>query len=102
MIRGGDGHAAFSVVGPGGHVLLPYEWKPSADFEEQEAPVTGHYTLCIDNSLSHFAEKLVSIYFNSFIKENWNQYIAEIEQHGLTVSNFTVSSTEPFIRYVLR
>lgn len=90
MIRGGNGRAAFSVTSPTGHVLLPYDWKPSAEFEEHEAAITGHYQLCIDNSLSHFAEKLVSIYFNSFKRDNWNDYIAEIEKHGLTVSNFTV------------
>ncbi|OQR72956.1 transmembrane emp24 domain-containing protein 1-like [Tropilaelaps mercedesae] len=89
VIRGGDGHAAFSVGAPTGHILLPYEWKPSAEFEEHEAAVTGHYQLCIDNSLSRFAEKLVSIYFNSFRRDNWNNYIAEIEKHGLAVSNFT-------------
>ncbi|XP_022667115.1 transmembrane emp24 domain-containing protein 7-like isoform X2 [Varroa jacobsoni] len=89
VIRGGNGRAAFSVTSPTGHVLLPYDWKPSAEFEEHEAAITGHYQLCIDNSLSHFAEKLVSIYFNSFKRDNWNDYIAEIEKHGLTVSNFT-------------
>lgn len=91
VIRGGDGHAAFSVTAPTGHVLLPYDWKPSAEFEENEAAITGHYQLCIDNSLSRFAEKLVSVYFNSFRRDNWNNYVAEIERHGLAVSNFTVS-----------
>lgn len=51
----------------------------------------GYYHLCIDNSLSRFASKLVSMYVNSFKRDKWEDYIKELEDTDVTVANFTVS-----------
>lgn len=41
VIRGGDGKAGFGVRNPQGTVLLPYEWKESAEYEEQLVNLPG-------------------------------------------------------------
>ncbi|XP_064459264.1 transmembrane emp24 domain-containing protein 5-like [Ornithodoros turicata] len=89
VLRGGDGQAGFAVRHPNGNHVLPYQWKPSAEYEETSAPHGGFYELCIDNSLSHFAAKVVSLYFNSFKRDKWEAYVQEIEALGVTVDNFT-------------
>ncbi|CAN7987353.1 hypothetical protein HPB47_024358 [Ixodes persulcatus] len=89
VLRGGDGQAGFAVRHPNGQHVLPYQWRPSAEYEETSATTTGFYQLCIDNSMSHFAAKLVSLYFNSFKRDKWESYVQEIEALGVTVNNFT-------------
>ncbi|GIY59953.1 transmembrane emp24 domain-containing protein 6 [Caerostris extrusa] len=89
VMRGGDGMAGFAVRHPSGQLVLPYYWKPSAEYEEQTADPGGYYHLCIDNSLSRFASKLVSMYVNSFKRDKWEDYIKELEETDVTVANFT-------------
>ncbi|XP_070390320.1 transmembrane emp24 domain-containing protein 6 isoform X2 [Dermacentor albipictus] len=88
VLRGGDGQAGFAVRHPNGNHVLPYQWRPSAEYEETTS-TGGYYELCIDNSMSHFAAKLVSLYFNSFKRDKWESYVQELESLGVTVANFT-------------
>lgn len=61
MLRGGDGKAGFAVRNPEGVLVHPYQWRPSADY--QDATVNGgYYSVCIDNQFSRFAAKLVNLY----------------------------------------
>lgn len=89
VLRGGDGQAGFAVRHPNGNHVLPYQWRPSAEYEEAASTTGGFYELCIDNSMSHFAAKLVSLYFNSFKRDKWESYVQELEALGVTVNNFT-------------
>uniref|UniRef100_A0A1W7RAL6 Transmembrane emp24 domain-containing protein 6 n=1 Tax=Hadrurus spadix TaxID=141984 RepID=A0A1W7RAL6_9SCOR len=89
VMRGGDGMAGFAVRNPHGIHVVPYQWKPNAEYEEQKVQASGYYQLCIDNSLSRFASKLVSLYLNSFKRNEWESYIKELEDLDITVTNFT-------------
>ena len=51
----------------------------------------GFYQLCIDNTLSRFASKLVSLYVAAFKRDEWEKYIEELTGQDITVSNFTNS-----------
>ncbi|XP_013780345.1 transmembrane emp24 domain-containing protein 6-like [Limulus polyphemus] len=89
VMRGGDGQAGFAVRHPNGMFVLPYQWRPHAEYEEASVPNGGYYQLCIDNSLSRFASKLVSLYVNSFKRDEWETYVKELESLDITVTNFT-------------
>lgn len=41
MIRGGDGKAGFGIRNPQGGILMPYEWKESAEYEESVVSMPG-------------------------------------------------------------
>lgn len=62
-------------------------------FDPMSPPVcaAGFYQLCIDNTLSRFASKLVSLYVAAFKRDEWEQYIEELNSHEVTVANFTNS-----------
>lgn len=47
--------------------------------------------MCIDNSVSRFASKLVSLYVASFKRDEWEKYIQELTDAEVTVANFTSS-----------
>ena len=51
----------------------------------------GYYSLCIDNTASRFASKLVSLYVASFKRDEWEKYIQELTDAEVTVGNFTNS-----------
>lgn len=41
VLRGGDGQAGFAVRHPNGNHVLPYQWRPSAEYEEASSPTGG-------------------------------------------------------------
>lgn len=90
-MRGGDSKAGFAIRNPNGAFVLPYQWSESAEHEEQSVQMAGYYQFCIDNSLSRFASKLVSLYVASFKRDEWESYISELSGHDVTVANFTTS-----------
>jgi len=47
--------------------------------------------MCIDNTVSRFASKLVSLYVASFKRDEWEKYIQELTDAEVTVGNFTNS-----------
>lgn len=51
----------------------------------------GPYAICLDNTMSRMASKLVYVFLVTYVEEEWSQYRKEIEDVELTVSNFTVS-----------
>ena len=61
MLRGGDGKAGFAVRNPEGTIVHPYQWRASADYQDQSQN-GGYYSVCIDNQFSRFAAKLVNLY----------------------------------------
>lgn len=90
-MRGGDSKAGFAIRNPSGAFALPYKWSESAEHEETTVQTGGYYQFCIDNSLSRFAPKLVSLYVASFKRDEWEKYIEELSGQDITVSNFTAS-----------
>ncbi|CAG2167036.1 unnamed protein product [Oppiella nova] len=59
--------------------------------EQIEGCQKSYYSLCIDNTVSRFASKLVSLYVASFKRDEWEKYIQELTDHEVTVGNFTNS-----------
>ncbi|XP_063236546.1 transmembrane emp24 domain-containing protein 5 [Bacillus rossius redtenbacheri] len=90
VLRGGDGMAGFAVKHPDGRILHPYQWRPSAEYQEQQS-VGGYYSVCVDNQFSRFAAKLVNIYITVIRYDKWDQYTKEVEELDLSVGNFTES-----------
>ncbi|KAI1297224.1 Transmembrane emp24 domain-containing protein 6 [Halotydeus destructor] len=91
VMRGGDGKAGFAIRSPDGNFALPYTWKENAELDESHVQQGGYYQMCIDNTLSRFASKLVSLYVASFKRDEWEKYIDELNGQDVTVSNFTTS-----------
>jgi hypothetical protein len=52
---------------------------------------TGYYQFCIDNSLSRFASKVVSLYVSSYKRDEWEKYVEELTESDGRMSNVTVS-----------
>jgi hypothetical protein len=91
VMRGGDNQAGFAIRNPHGQFVMPYVWKPHAEFDEASVQSPGYYSLCIDNTGSRFASKLVSLYVASFKRDEWEKYIQELTDAEVTVGNFTNS-----------
>jgi len=92
VIKGGDGQAGFAVKDPHGQFVLPYAWKSEATYDTQTA-IEGYYALCIDNQFSKFSAKLVSVYLNAYVVDDWSRFHDELEKLELSVGNFTQSIT---------
>ncbi|RWS08587.1 transmembrane emp24 domain-containing protein 6-like protein [Dinothrombium tinctorium] len=91
VMKGGDGMVGFSIRNPTGVLVLPHTWEASKDYEENSVAIPGYYELCIDNTFSRFAPKLVSFYMASYKREEWEKYIDELTSADVTVANFTSS-----------
>jgi len=91
VMRGGDNQAGFAVRNPMGQFVMPYQWKAHAEYDESSIQTPGYYAMCIDNTVSRFASKLVSLYVASFKRDEWEKYIQELTDAEVTVSNFTNS-----------
>jgi len=91
VMRGGDSQAGFAIRDPMGQFVMPYQWKAHAEYDEAAVQTPGYYSLCIDNTVSRFASKLVSLYVASFKRDEWEKYIQELTDHEVTVGNFTNS-----------
>lgn len=90
VLRGGDGMAGFAVRHPNGQLVLPYQWRASADYQDQQS-TGGYYQVCVDNQFSRFADKLVNIYMTVIRYDQWDLYAKELEELNLSVENFTMS-----------
>ena len=53
--------------------------------------ILGVYSFCIDNSLSRFNAKLVSLYCASYKRDEWEKLVNDVKDSDGTVSNMTVS-----------
>jgi len=91
VMRGGDNQAGFAIRNPSGHFVMPYVWKAHAEYDDAVVQTAGYYSLCIDNTASRFASKLVSLYVASFKRDEWEKYIQELTDAEVTVGNFTNS-----------
>jgi hypothetical protein len=91
VMRGGDNQAGFAVRNPLGQFVMPYQWKAHAEYDENSIQTPGYYAMCIDNTVSRFASKLVSLYVASFKRDEWEKYIQELTDAEVTVGNFTNS-----------
>ncbi|XP_049777238.1 transmembrane emp24 domain-containing protein 5 [Schistocerca cancellata] len=90
VLRGGDGMAGFAVRHPNGQIVHPYQWRPSAEYQEQTS-TGGYYSVCIDNQFSRFAAKLVNLYITVIRYDQWDKFTKEMEEMNLSVENFTMS-----------
>lgn len=90
VLRGGDGMAGFAVHHPSGEVVLPYQWRANADYQDQQS-TGGYYRVCVDNQFSRFADKLVNLYMTVIRYDQWDLYAKELEEMNLSVENFTAS-----------
>lgn len=90
VLRGGDGLAGFAVRHPSGQVVLPYELRPSAEYQDQHS-TGGYYHICVDNHYSRFADRLVNLYMTVIRYDQWDIYSKELEEMEIGVENFTTS-----------
>ncbi|XP_012285609.1 transmembrane emp24 domain-containing protein 6 [Orussus abietinus] len=88
VLRGGDGKAGFSVRNPMGEIVHPYQWRTSADYQDQSM-TGGYYGVCIDNQFSRFAAKLINLYLTVIRYDQWDKFRLELEELNLSVENFT-------------
>lgn len=90
VLRGGDGNAGFAVRNPEGTIVHPYQWRPSADYQDT-SKAGGYYSICVDNQFSKFSAKLVNLYITVIRYDQWNKFNQELEEMDLSVENFTNS-----------
>ncbi|WAR14771.1 TMED6-like protein, partial [Mya arenaria] len=89
VLRGGDQLMDFyirkpSLITPVQEARATERWIAVVDPEEE-----GPYAICLDNTQSRMASKLVYVYLVTYVEEEWSKYRQEIEDLSLTVSNFT-------------
>ncbi|KAL4221529.1 Golgi ribbon formation [Mactra antiquata] len=109
VLRGGDTSLDFYIKGISGRVLQearttprwitvidPDEYPEARPMSEQEIGGTylppiykGPYAICLDNTMSRMASKLVFVYLVTYVEEEWEKYRNELEDVSLTVSNFS-------------
>ncbi|XP_052820870.1 transmembrane emp24 domain-containing protein 6-like isoform X2 [Mya arenaria] len=101
IVAGGKIHVSFEVLEGGSiDVYMPNLFNPQGHHLDQStgesdgvlltmADVTGPYAICLDNTQSRMASKLVYVYLVTYVEEEWSKYRQEIEDLSLTVSNFT-------------
>ncbi|XP_045163995.2 transmembrane emp24 domain-containing protein 6-like isoform X4 [Mercenaria mercenaria] len=103
IVAGGKLHISFEVIYGGDMRLNIYlrnpvnrgvidavENKPDGVLMHH-AQITGPYAICLDNSMSRMASKLVYVFLVTYVEEEWSRYRQEIEDVELTVSNFSAS-----------
>ncbi|XP_012261676.1 transmembrane emp24 domain-containing protein 5 [Athalia rosae] len=90
VLRGGDGMAGFAVRNPSGQIVYPYQWRMSADYQDQSV-TGGYYSVCIDNQFSRFASKLVNLYLTVIRYDQWDKFTMELAELNLSVQNFTTT-----------
>ncbi|XP_060552554.1 transmembrane emp24 domain-containing protein 5-like isoform X1 [Ruditapes philippinarum] len=111
VLRGGDQYLDFTIKGVSGQVLQEARTRPrwitelDTNLYAEGRPMTeqeidgvwqppvyrGPYAICLDNTMSRMASKLVYVFLVTYVEEEWSKYRQEIEEVELTVSNFTVS-----------
>ncbi|KAH3780095.1 transmembrane emp24 domain-containing protein 5-like isoform X3 [Dreissena polymorpha] len=101
IVKGGKLHVSFEVLKGGDQLLDYYIRKPSLITPVQEARTRprwiaevdieeeGAYAICLDNTASRMASKLVYVYLVTYVEEEWSKYRQEIEDLQLTVTNFS-------------
>ncbi|XP_060552555.1 transmembrane emp24 domain-containing protein 6-like isoform X2 [Ruditapes philippinarum] len=94
VLRGGDGNAALFLLKEEGtefDILQKTDHIARGGFQYGPFEQTGPYAICLDNTMSRMASKLVYVFLVTYVEEEWSKYRQEIEEVELTVSNFTVS-----------
>ncbi|XP_060552557.1 transmembrane emp24 domain-containing protein 6-like isoform X4 [Ruditapes philippinarum] len=103
IVAGGKLHISFEVIYGGDTRINAYLRNPvnpgyidSVEYQGvgtlmHHAQFTGPYAICLDNTMSRMASKLVYVFLVTYVEEEWSKYRQEIEEVELTVSNFTVS-----------
>ncbi|XP_052820869.1 transmembrane emp24 domain-containing protein 6-like isoform X1 [Mya arenaria] len=94
VLRGGDGNSALYLLDHDHvtdriSVLEKTDQVPRGGFQYGPFEETRPYAICLDNTQSRMASKLVYVYLVTYVEEEWSKYRQEIEDLSLTVSNFT-------------
>ena len=51
---------------------------------------SGVYQFCIDNSLSRFQDKLISLYCSSYKRDEWEKLVEGLQDSDSNLANITV------------
>ncbi|XP_045163996.1 transmembrane emp24 domain-containing protein 5-like isoform X5 [Mercenaria mercenaria] len=90
VLNGGDRKLELRVYSPTVNMIGHVDLREMGGFESEIAD-TGPYAICLDNSMSRMASKLVYVFLVTYVEEEWSRYRQEIEDVELTVSNFSAS-----------
>lgn len=90
VLRGGDRNVDVVLRDSQWNIINAHYWKGQGLIE---ADVSRDDTLavCIDNSFSRFAGKLVYLYFVAFVMADWSKYVMELQEINVLAGNFTES-----------
>ncbi|XP_052226658.1 transmembrane emp24 domain-containing protein 6-like isoform X2 [Dreissena polymorpha] len=102
IVKGGKLHVSFEVI-YGGDISVYLrdatapQHVPNVDAHVNvrdgvmlmSAEQAGAYAICLDNTASRMASKLVYVYLVTYVEEEWSKYRQEIEDLQLTVTNFS-------------
>lgn len=92
VLRGGDRLIDFFVDGPN-NINIDAQYSQAAGSMEKKTEVGGIHSICLDNtaalSRSFYGSKLVYLYMVTYVMEDWEKYLQEIEGISSAVSNFT-------------
>ncbi|XP_060071408.1 transmembrane emp24 domain-containing protein 6-like [Ylistrum balloti] len=94
VLRGGTERLIDVVIrNPTNFIVEGHYGKPEIVIQHL-VEIAGVYTICVDNTFSRMASKLVYVYIITFVPAEWTKYVQEIEDMDMTVSNFTHSISE--------
>ncbi|XP_052226657.1 transmembrane emp24 domain-containing protein 6-like isoform X1 [Dreissena polymorpha] len=94
VLRGGDGTSALFLLNQDPvtgifTILQKTEQVARGGFQYGPFEETRAYAICLDNTASRMASKLVYVYLVTYVEEEWSKYRQEIEDLQLTVTNFS-------------
>ncbi|OWF56051.1 transmembrane emp24 domain-containing protein 6-like isoform X3 [Mizuhopecten yessoensis] len=90
VLRGADRLVDVFLKDPNFYVVSSNLAQSTGQFD-LPARTSGVYTICLDNTFSRMASKLVYVYLITFVPEEWTKYVQEIEDMNMAVTNFTYS-----------
>ncbi|ESO98526.1 hypothetical protein LOTGIDRAFT_142774 [Lottia gigantea] len=90
VLQGGDLNIDFYFKDPHFNLIDSHMYKSSGGIEH-DINTAGTYSICLDNSFSHFTSKLVYFYLVTFIPEEWSKYVIEISDVHALAENYTVT-----------
>ncbi|XP_021356650.1 transmembrane emp24 domain-containing protein 6-like isoform X2 [Mizuhopecten yessoensis] len=91
VLRGGSERLIDIIVRDPTNYVVESHYSKSEVTIQHKVPMAGVYTICLDNTFSRMASKLVYVYLITFVPEEWTKYVQEIEDMNMAVTNFTYS-----------
>ncbi|ESO06964.1 hypothetical protein HELRODRAFT_77167 [Helobdella robusta] len=88
VLKGADKNIDFEIIQPDGMSLQNFQWTNEGQVNTR-VPLDGVYTVCMDNRLSRYSNKIVFLFMNSYFEADWEKLSKDIQDLYDGVANVT-------------